>query len=69
MKKNQLSASQQNLNNKMADQYNSEGKFPYTILLDDQGKLLRDWDGFTNEKPEEFIKEILPFIQLQQAAQ
>jgi hypothetical protein len=58
MKKNQLSAMQQDLNNKMAELYNSKGKFPYTLLLDGHGNILRAWDGFTNEKPEEFISEI-----------
>ncbi|MFI5157044.1 MAG: thioredoxin family protein [Chitinophagales bacterium] len=62
MKKNQLSPMQQNLNNKMADQYNSQGKFPYTLLLDGQGKVLRDWDGFTGEMPEEFIREVQELI-------
>ena len=62
MKKNQLSASQQELNNKMADLYNSKGKFPYTLLLDEQGKALMSWDGFTNEKPAEFIADIQNII-------
>src|SRR5476651_1950137 len=37
-KKNQLSKKQQDINNAMADQYNSQGAFPYTVLLDAEGK-------------------------------
>jgi hypothetical protein len=63
MKKNQLSVSQQELNNRMAEDYNSQGKFPYTLLLDERGRLLRAWDGFTNERPEDFIVDIQNIIQ------
>src|ERR1700722_14498278 len=38
-KKNQPGAQQQALNNAMADKYNSEGKFPYTLLLTADGKF------------------------------
>jgi thioredoxin-related protein len=54
MKKNQLPAQQQQLNNQMADQYDPQGKFPLTILLDADGKELREWEGFVNVKPEQF---------------
>ena len=57
-KKNQLSAQQQEINNKMADQYNPQGKFPYTLLLDANGKVLKDWDGLPNESPETFTIEV-----------
>jgi thioredoxin-related protein len=57
-KKNQLTAQQQGINNAMADQYNSQGKFPYTLLLDANGKVLKDWDGFPNESPEAFATEV-----------
>ena len=33
LKKNQLSASQQKINDAIADQYNSKGIFPFTVLL------------------------------------
>jgi len=69
MKKNQLSAAQQNLNNKMADQYNAQGKFPFTVLMDQDGRVLKDWDGFTSEKPEEFVAEIQQVIQSQKESQ
>ena len=57
-KKNQLTSQQQEINNAMADQYNSQGKFPYTLLLDANGKALKDWDGFPNESPEAFTTEV-----------
>jgi thioredoxin-related protein len=57
-KKNQLSAEQQELNNKMAEQYNSRGKFPYTLLLDANGKVLKEWDGLPNENADNFTIEV-----------
>jgi thioredoxin-related protein len=57
-KKNQPSEQQQALNNSMADKYNSQGKFPYTLLLNAEGKVLKTWEGFPNEKPDDFVLEI-----------
>jgi thioredoxin-related protein len=57
-KKDQLSSPQQAINNVMADRYNSQGKFPYTLLMDASGKVLKDWDGYPNENPEAFSAEI-----------
>ncbi len=57
-KKNQPSAQQQAQNNAMADKYNSQGKFPYTLLLDADGKVLKTWEGFPNEKPADFVLEV-----------
>lgn len=57
-KKNQLSKEQQALNNKMADAYNSQGSFPYTVLLDANGKLVKAWDGYPKEDVPSFIEDI-----------
>ncbi|MDB5012646.1 MAG: thiol-disulfide isomerase [Daejeonella sp.] len=57
-KKNKLPASQIKLNESLADRYNSEGKFPYTLLVDENGKVLKSWEGYPDEKPEKFVKEI-----------
>lgn len=57
-KKNQLPAKQLKLNEALAERYNSEGKFPYTLLVDGHGKILKFWDGYPNETPEKFVKEI-----------
>ena len=58
MKKNKLSFQQQKLNNAIADQYNSQGKFPYTLLLDANGKVVREWDGLPNITSEDFTIEV-----------
>ena len=57
-KKNQLDAAQVKRNEALADKYNPEGKFPYTLLVDKSGKVLKAWDGFPNESPEQFISDI-----------
>jgi len=57
-KKNQLPAAQVKLNEALADKYNSEGKFPYTLILDENGKVLKSWEGYPNISPESFVKEI-----------
>ena len=56
--KNQLSKEQTKKNELLADKYNADGKFPYTILVDENGKVLKDWDGFPNESPEQFVRQI-----------
>jgi len=58
MKKNQLSPTQQHLNESLADQYNPQGKFPLTLLLNAEGKVLRSWDGFPAMKPEQFSQQV-----------
>jgi thioredoxin-related protein len=57
-KKNQLSKDQTQRNEALADKYNPDGKFPYTLLVDEHGKILKDWDGFPNEPAEKFVAEI-----------
>ena len=57
-KKNQLGKDQVKLNEALADKYNSEGKFPYTLLVDETGKVLFQWDGFPDETPDQFVSQI-----------
>ncbi|AZI26754.1 thioredoxin family protein [Pedobacter sp. G11] len=57
-KKNQLSKEQIKLNESLAELYNKDGKFPYTVLLDENGKVLKSWDGFPNESAQAFVSEI-----------
>ncbi len=45
-KANQLEKYQIVLNEKMAEKYNSSGKFPLTLLLDKSGKVLKEWEGY-----------------------
>ena len=61
LRKNQLSKEQTKLNEGLADKYNPEGKFPLTILFDETGKPLKQWEGCPNESPEKFIVEINSF--------
>src|SRR5450631_4918813 len=56
-KKNQPSAAQQKINDEMADKYNAQGKFPYTLLLDSSGKVLQTWEGMPEESAESFTIE------------
>jgi thioredoxin-related protein len=58
MKKNQLPARQQALNDAMADQYDAKGKFPFTVLLDAHGKVLREWEGYSGLAPAAFRDEV-----------
>jgi thioredoxin-related protein len=57
-KKNKLSDDQTKQNDAIADKYNPEGKFPYTLLLNADGKVLKEWDGFPDETPASFIAVI-----------
>jgi thioredoxin-related protein len=42
-KKNKLSKEQQMQNDNLAEKYNPEGKFPYTVLLTESGNLVKGW--------------------------
>jgi thioredoxin-related protein len=57
-KKNQPTKEQVKLNDALADQYNAGGKFPYTLLINENGKVLKAWDGFPDESPDQFISDI-----------
>ena len=58
LKKNQLSKDQMHQNETLADHYNPEGKFPFTLLLDSDGKVLKSWEGCPNESPQKFVAEV-----------
>lgn len=60
-KKNQLSKEQVKENEALAEKYNSAGIFPFTVLLDSKGKVLKQWDGLPDEAPEKFVNEIKTF--------
>ena len=57
-KKNKLSAEQTRLNEALAERYNPDGKFPFTVLTDEKGKVLRSWEGFPGGSPEAFIGQV-----------
>ena len=58
LKKHQLSKEQAKRNQELAEEYNKQGTFPYTVLLNAEGKLLKAWDGLVASSPEEFVKQI-----------
>ena len=58
MKKNQLPSDQQKRNDALADKYNPKGIFPYTILLDADGNVLKAWEGFYQPGAEDFVYQI-----------
>src|SRR6201991_5066914 len=62
MKKNQLSKGQQQQNDQLADKYNSSGKFPLTVLLNPEGRALREWEGNPGVKPAEFSLQVKAVI-------
>ncbi len=58
-KKNQLAPAQVKLNEALAERYDKQGKFPYTLLVDENGKVLKAWDGYPkNITAESFVKEL-----------
>lgn len=48
-KKQQLDKQLQQENDALAAKYNPEGKFPFTLLLDAEGKVIQAWDGMPGE--------------------
>ena len=58
LKKNMLSTEQQKQNDALADKYNTDGAFPLTLLLNADGKVIKKWDGFPSETPEEFTNDV-----------
>lgn len=57
-KKNQLSADQVKRNEALAEKYNKQGQFPYTLLLDANGKVLKTWSGKPETTVEQWTQEI-----------
>jgi thioredoxin-related protein len=45
-------------NDKLAEQYDKDGHFPFTVLMNADGKVLHVWDGYTVKQPEVFIAQI-----------
>lgn len=57
-KKNQLSAELKKENALLADRYNPSGIFPYTLLINPEGKVLKSWQGLPSEDAMAFSTEI-----------
>lgn len=57
-KKNKLSDEQTKHNEALAEKYNPSGKFPLTILLDANGKVIKEWDGYAFSSQDKFIANL-----------
>ena len=57
-KKNQPDPKIKTQNEALADKYNPEGKFPFTLLLDADGKILKTWDGLPKENAAQFAAQL-----------
>lgn len=53
-----LSKQQQKQNDLLAEQFNKKGSFPYTVLLDESGKVLKVWNGYKDMTAETFVSEL-----------
>ena len=58
-RKNQLDGKIKKQNEALADKYNPQGAFPYTLLLDENGTPLKTWSGMPDEPVEDWIREIV----------
>ena len=56
-KQNALQEAQQNANNQLAEKYNSNGIFPFVVVLDKAGKVLLQ-TGYKGMSPEEYIAHL-----------
>lgn len=56
--KNKFNAQQEKHNEALAEQYNPNGKFPYTLLLDAEGKVLKTWEGCPDSSPADFVQDL-----------
>jgi len=57
-KKNQLSKELTKHNEALAERYNPSGKFPLTVLLDANGKVIKEWDGYVFASQDKFIADL-----------
>ncbi|ULQ51621.1 thioredoxin family protein [Flavihumibacter fluvii] len=57
-KKNQLKKELQESNDHLAELYNSKGIFPYTVLLNAEGKFIKSWEGYPSKGIDNFISQL-----------
>jgi thioredoxin-related protein len=57
-KRNQLSKEQIKHNEALAEKYNPAGKFPLTLLLGADGKVIKEWDGYVFASQDKFMVDL-----------
>lgn len=57
-KKNQLPDTTVKRNEQLAERYNPKGLFPYTLLLDANGKVLKAWEGKPDAAVQGWVSEL-----------
>lgn len=55
LQKNKLPLDQEKANESLADQFNPKGIFPLILVLDNQQKILKKWEGLPQESVADFI--------------
>jgi thioredoxin-related protein len=57
-RKNKQDKQLQLQNEALAEKYNPQGKFPFTLLLRANGSVIQSWDGFPRGGAESFTNEL-----------
>jgi thioredoxin-related protein len=57
-KKYKLSKEQVEHNEMLAERYNPNGTFPFTILLDNEGNILKTWEGMPKGNAGDFVEAL-----------
>lgn len=57
-KKNQQDVNTRKRNEALADKFNPKGIFPYTLLLDAHGEIIKAWDGLPRTDAAAFTSEV-----------
>lgn len=51
-------------NEMLAEKYNSGGSFPFTVLLNDKGEVIKTWKGYNDAiTPEVFVNQLKTVIE------
>ncbi len=58
LKDNQLEGYLNRQNRKLAEKYNPNGYLPYTVLLDNNDRILKTWYGLPKISPDNFVKQL-----------
>jgi thioredoxin-related protein len=58
LKKNKLPDAELKRNEALAEKYNPDGNFPFTVLMSSKGEIIKTWNGY-NGKKEEVLAEII----------